>query len=96
MSELITAGQILSLKSAYREVVKKITDDEALYITKQFIPYFEGETLEELTIKEWKILRQVYPNWGKGDWRVGENAKLAIANAHEKYVEEVTGQMRMF
>ena len=97
MSERITGGQILSLKSAYREVVKNVKDDEALYITMQLLPDISADKLSDMTRDDWKDLRgKLYPHWGKENWTCGDEVKREIANAHEKYVEQITGQMRMF
>lgn len=98
MSDYITDGQVISIKSAYRSVVKDVPDDALMFITKQFLTYRkELDNIKGLSRDDWRHLRSLlYPNWRNEDWSVGDEAKRKIANAYEQYRETVTGQMRLF
>lgn len=99
MADHIKPGQIMSLKSALREVAGMV-DEAHVYIVNRlairaFIPVIKA--LDELTIGEWHYLRDMlYPNWKQEDWTLDPAQKRRIAELLADFREQVTGQMRLF
>ena len=91
----IKPGQIISIKTALREVSNMV---DAAH------PFIIGEILQRditslanLTIGEWKVLRnRFYPNWHKEDWSLDNEQKAIIADLLEKYRETILKQKRLF
>lgn len=94
-SDPITDGQIMSLKSAFREV-KGMTDKAHVYIANGFLDR-DVKRLEDIQRHEWYFLRgKFYPNFRNEDWTLDSEVKKTIADLLSEYRENITGQLRMF
>lgn len=91
----ISAGQIISLRNALREV-SGMVDDAHVYIINGLLQSRDVQSLDKLERHEWQWLRnRLYPNWSQEDWSLSPEWKTKIAGLLADYRENVTGQMRL-
>jgi len=95
--ENITDGQIRSLKTGIRSVVKNADEKVCFYIVSGILKLNALTSLKQLSRSQWKVLRnKMYPYWINEDWEVGDDMRQQILNLHDDYREKELGQLRLF
>lgn len=96
--DMINAGQIQSLKTAFSSIQSLSRNDEQamMFIAGKLIRR-KVNVLADLTRQEWVELRDMaYPHWAEDNWQVDKFFLVLCADLYDSYREEILGQQRLF